>query len=103
VLEIGIGSGLNLPFYSAQVRRLYGVDPSLELQHMTRKERLHLDVEFLPQSAEEQLPLAPASIDTIVMTFRTAGNHTRRLALRPKPVRQDGVTAVVITLSQFVQ
>src|SRR3954447_20291863 len=29
----------------------------------------HLDVEFLPQSAEEQLPLAPASIDTIVMTW----------------------------------
>jgi hypothetical protein len=27
VLEIGIGSGLNLPFYSAEVKRVYGVDP----------------------------------------------------------------------------
>ena len=26
VLEVGIGSGLNLPFYSAQVRHVYGVD-----------------------------------------------------------------------------
>lgn len=28
VLEIGMGSGLNLPFYSSKVRRVYGVDPS---------------------------------------------------------------------------
>jgi len=37
VLEIGIGSGLNLPFYSAGVRRVYGVDPSTELQKMAAK------------------------------------------------------------------
>ncbi len=37
VLEIGIGSGLNLPFYSHDVRRVYGVDPSVELQRMARK------------------------------------------------------------------
>src|ERR1044071_2280484 len=37
VLEVGIGSGLNLEFYSADVDRVYGVDPSLELQRMARK------------------------------------------------------------------
>jgi hypothetical protein len=37
VLEIGIGSGLNLPFYTSDVERVYGVDPSLELQHIARK------------------------------------------------------------------
>ena len=37
VLEIGIGSGLNLPFYSTEVRHVYGVDPSMELQEMARK------------------------------------------------------------------
>jgi ubiquinone/menaquinone biosynthesis C-methylase UbiE len=40
VLEIGIGSGLNLPFYSSAVRHLYAVDPSPELLAMTRKRRL---------------------------------------------------------------
>jgi protein-L-isoaspartate O-methyltransferase len=31
VLEVGIGSGLNLAFYSSDVQRVYGVDPSNEL------------------------------------------------------------------------
>ena len=49
VLEIGIGSGLNLPFYSAQVKRVFGVDPSLELQRMARNRADgQLDVDFLP-------------------------------------------------------
>jgi ubiquinone/menaquinone biosynthesis C-methylase UbiE len=71
VLEVGIGSGLNLPFYSPQVEHVYGVDPSLELQRIARK-RLptgHMQIEFLPQSAEENLPIADASIDTVVMTW----------------------------------
>lgn len=37
VLEIGIGSGLNLPFYSAKVKRVRGVDPSIELGEMARR------------------------------------------------------------------
>lgn len=37
VLEVGIGPGLNLRFYSAEVRRVYGVEPSAELQKMARK------------------------------------------------------------------
>lgn len=71
VLEVGIGSGLNLPFYSPQVEHIYGVDPSLELQRIARK-RLptgRMQIEFLPQSVEEKLPLADASIDTVVMTW----------------------------------
>jgi ubiquinone/menaquinone biosynthesis C-methylase UbiE len=71
VLEIGIGSGLNLPFYSSQVRRLYGVDPSIELQRIARKRAAsgRLPVEFFPQSAEKPIPLADASIDTVVVTW----------------------------------
>ena len=37
VLEVGIGSGLNLPFYSREVGRVYGVEPSLELVKLARK------------------------------------------------------------------
>jgi len=71
VLEVGIGSGLNLPFYSSEVRRVYGVDPSVELQRMARKKVMskRIEVEFLTQSAEEQLPLADASIDTVVLAW----------------------------------
>ena len=70
VLEVGIGSGLNLAFYSSQVERVYGVDPSLELQRMARKRLTgSIPVEFFSQSAEEPLPLADASIDTVVLTW----------------------------------
>ena len=71
VLEIGIGSGLNLPFYSAEVRHVYGVDPSLELQRLARRRATAglEKVEFLTQSAEGPLPLASASIDTVVVTW----------------------------------
>ena len=59
VLEIGIGSGLNLPFYSSKVRRVYGVDPSVELQSMASKRASSapFEVTFLRQSAEDPLPL----------------------------------------------
>ena len=71
VLEIGIGSGLNLPFYSADVPHIYGVEPSAELRQMASKKTVpaSIHVELLPQSAEEPLPLPEASIDTIVTTW----------------------------------
>jgi ubiquinone/menaquinone biosynthesis C-methylase UbiE len=71
VLEVGIGSGLNLPFYSTDVHQVYGVDPSAELQRMARQRALAVPiaVQFLSQSAEEPLPLADASIDTVVVTW----------------------------------
>jgi ubiquinone/menaquinone biosynthesis C-methylase UbiE len=71
VLEVGIGSGLNLAFYSSDVRRVYGVDPSNELQQMARKraDGRTPKVEFLSQSAEEPLPIPDKSIDTVVVTW----------------------------------
>jgi ubiquinone/menaquinone biosynthesis C-methylase UbiE len=71
VLEIGIGSGLNLPFYSSEVDQVYGVDPSPELQAKARERAvdISLQVKFLTQSAEEPIPLDAGSIDTVVMTW----------------------------------
>jgi len=71
VLEVGIGSGLNLPFYSSQVRHVYGLDPSIELQRMARDRALagSAEVEFLSQSAEDPVPLDNASVDTVVITW----------------------------------
>lgn len=71
VLEIGIGSGLNIPFYdSSRVSHLWGLDPSPEmwsiaLQNATEH---HLDAEYL-QSEAESIPLDDNAADTVVMTY----------------------------------
>jgi ubiquinone/menaquinone biosynthesis C-methylase UbiE len=85
VLEVGIGSGLNLPFYSSDVRRIYGVDPSVELQRIARRRVVAapVEVKFLSQSAEEQLPLADGSIDTVVTTWTLCS-----IANAPKALRE---------------
>ena len=84
VLEVGIGSGLNLPFYSSQVRRVYGLDPSVELQGMARKRAAGeaLAVEFFAQSAEETVPLPDASVDTVVVTWSLCSIANADEALR---------------------
>jgi ubiquinone/menaquinone biosynthesis C-methylase UbiE len=94
VLEVGIGSGLNLDFYTSEVHRVYGVDPSLELQRMARKKNVarHLEVEFLWQSAEEALPLPENSIDTVVMTWTLCSIPEPHKALRQmkRVLKPDG-------------
>jgi ubiquinone/menaquinone biosynthesis C-methylase UbiE len=93
VLEVGIGSGLNLPFYSAAVRRVYGVDPSLELQRIARKRAAgHTAVDFLTQSAEEPLPLEDESIDTVVSTWTLCSIPNPAKALREmrRVLKRDG-------------
>ena len=84
VLEVGIGSGLNLPFYTSQVRRLYGIDPSIELQRMAAKKSsgIPFEVTFLSQSAEKLLPLPDSSIDTIVMTWSLCSIPDPAMALQ---------------------
>src|SRR5262245_33064174 len=70
VLEIGIGSGLNLPFYTDAVKRLSGVDPSARLLAMARHRAagVPFPVELFEQGAE-RLPFADASFDTVVVTW----------------------------------
>jgi ubiquinone/menaquinone biosynthesis C-methylase UbiE len=70
VVEIGIGSGHNLPFYANAVTRVVGVDPSAPLLAMTGKRHPHLrfPLELLQGSAED-LPLPTASVDTAISTW----------------------------------
>jgi len=70
VLEIGIGSGLNLPFYGREVRSVTGVDPSAELLAMARRHAgdLPFEVEFHMRGAEH-LPFDDRSFDSVVSTW----------------------------------
>ena len=70
VVEVGIGSALNLPYYSADVVHLYGIDASSELVQMARRktEGTPFPVTLLNQTAE-RIPLENHSVDTVVMTW----------------------------------
>lgn len=69
-LEVGVGSGLNLRFYGNQVERLVAVDPSEELLRMAKRRArgAAIPIEFIVHTGEA-LPLADASVDTVVFTF----------------------------------
>lgn len=71
VLEIGFGSGLNLPFYDRQkVRRIWGLEPSEGMRRKARPavEASDLEVEFIDLPGEE-IPLESQSVDTVLVTF----------------------------------
>ncbi|MBY0564015.1 MAG: class I SAM-dependent methyltransferase [Hyphomonadaceae bacterium] len=71
VLELGFGSGLNLPHYDAsKVSRVYALEPSEGMLARARKAaaRALVPVEVLPERAED-LSLAPASVDTVLVTY----------------------------------
>lgn len=71
VLEIGIGSGLNLPYYDPQkVRKIWGLEPSEGMKKLAAKklEGLRVDLEFIDLPGEE-IPLESKSIDTVLVTY----------------------------------
>lgn len=71
VLEIGIGSGLNLPFYDArQVERVWGLDPAPEMRRLAaeaaRLTSFEVELIDLP---EGRIPLDRDSVDSVVITY----------------------------------
>jgi ubiquinone/menaquinone biosynthesis C-methylase UbiE len=94
VLDVGIGSGLNLPFYGRQADRVYGVDPSAELLHFAeeRAREAPVPVELLRGSGEA-LPLDDKSIDTVVTTFTlcTVNDAGRTLTEIRRVLKPGGV------------
>jgi len=70
VLEIGIGSGLNLPFYGAAVREVIGVDPSPVLLRLAQDRAAGLPVRLaVRQAPAETLPFEDEDFDTVVTTW----------------------------------
>ena len=91
VLEIGFGSGLNLPHYPREVTKVIGVDPSHTSARLarTRIAAAPFPVELIGLTAET-IPVADASVDAIVSTFTlctipdvAAALLEMRRALRP--------------------
>ena len=82
VLEIGIGSGLNMPFYGAGVTELIGLDPSAQLLAMALKAaHPRLPIEFIEGSAEA-IPLDTASVDAVLTTWTLCSIPDATRALR---------------------
>lgn len=71
VLEIGIGSGLNLPFYNgSNVEHLIGIDPSIEIWNKNTSDTENLGYEFeFHQTGAEILPFENNSFDTVLITY----------------------------------
>jgi SAM-dependent methyltransferase len=70
VLELGFGTGLNLPHYPASVRRIVAVDPNPGMTQLARKRMATaaIEVEHHAITAEE-LPFDAASFDSVVCTL----------------------------------
>lgn len=98
VLEIGIGSGLNLPLYGPAVRSVIGIEPSPELLLMARERAAaaSVPVELLEASAET-LPLGTGSVDAVVTTWTlcTIPDAHRALAEMRRVLRPDGMLLFV--------
>ena len=98
VLEIGIGSGLNLPFYDDGVEHLYGLDPSEQLLAMAGKKAraVAFPIDFIAHASEE-IPLDDSSVDTVVMTWTlcSIADPVKALQELRRVIKPDGTLLFV--------
>jgi ubiquinone/menaquinone biosynthesis C-methylase UbiE len=95
VLEIGIGTGLNLEHYDkSRLAALVGLDPGTEMHRLARKRmsRAGLEVELVALSAE-RIPFDDASFDTVLVTYTLCTIPDPVAALREmrRVLKPDGV------------
>jgi ubiquinone/menaquinone biosynthesis C-methylase UbiE len=94
VLEVGVGSGLNLELYDGdRVERVWALDPSQTLLERARVRPVPpgVDVRLLTGSAED-IPFADAAFDTVVSTFTMCSipNLSRALGEIRRVLRRGG-------------
>jgi len=94
VLEVGIGSGLNLPYYDvSRITKVIGLDPSSEMRQIAEKaaSAATFDVEFIGLPGEE-IPLDNNSVDTVLMTYTLCSIPDAQLALQQmsRVLKPDG-------------
>ena len=98
VVEVGIGSGLNVPFYSNRVTQLFGIDPSAELLALARAHTASAPFPIdLVHGSAEQIPCADASADTVVVTWSLCSIANAPVALREmRRVLKPGGTLIFV-------
>lgn len=98
VLEVGVGSGLNFPFYGNQVEHVLGLDPSPRLLAIARQRAaaVSMPVELVRGSATA-IPLNDNAVDTIVMTWTLCSIPDPAAALREmrRVLKPDGLLLFV--------
>ena len=98
VLEVGIGSGLNLAHYPERVRRVIGVDPSPGLLRIAAEASRSgaPETEFIEGTAE-RLPLEDRSVDCAVVSWTLCSVSDPRQALSEirRVLKPDGIFSFV--------
>lgn len=71
VIEVGFGTGANLPYYGDGLRSLIAVEPSPALAQIARErlERWDRPFKLIESSGSRRLPIADASVDAAILTF----------------------------------
>jgi len=94
ILEIGIGSGLNIPFYDKnKVSSIIAIDPSEDLHSMAIRKAKdnNIDIQFNTGVAED-LDIGDSSIDTVVITYTLCTINDPQIALAEikRVLKDDG-------------
>ena len=83
ILEIGFGTGLNLPFYPPQVRKITTVDPNIGMHAKAKKRIAQSGIEVDRQTlACERLPFAEETFDCVVSTWTLCSINDVQQAMR---------------------
>ena len=94
VLEIGMGSGLNLSLYDpSKVKWVWGLEPSPQMRKLaqTRAQRSGVEVRWI-ELPSEKIPLESSSVDTVVLCFTlcTISDWKRALFEMKRVLKPDG-------------
>ena len=84
VLEVGFGSGLNLPYYPPEVTGIWALDPAPAAQPLSaaRRAQCAIPVTWIAPAADATLPLADSEMDAVLSTFTLCTIPQIEVALR---------------------
>lgn len=94
VLEVGMGSGVNLALYdAAQVEKIWGLEPSHGMRERAKKNlaKSTVEVDWLDLPGE-LIPLEDNSVDTVLLTFTlcTIPDWLKALEQMKRVLKPDG-------------